>query len=74
MLDRSRLWIPTPGINPSSRCELIENGPVMSVCHCGLSGFIWLVSNGFAACPGSFLSCHEENDPDLKSGRDLDPD
>ena len=26
------------------------------------------------ACPDSFPSCHEENDPNPKSGRDLDPD
>ena len=26
------------------------------------------------ACPGSFTFCCEENDPDPKSGRDLDPD
>ena len=26
------------------------------------------------ACCGSFPSCHEENNPDPKSGRDLDPD
>ena len=26
------------------------------------------------ACRGSFPSCHEENDPNPKSGRDLDPD
>ena len=26
------------------------------------------------ACPGSFPSCHEENDPDPKLGRDLHPD
>ena len=26
------------------------------------------------ACPSSFLSCCEENDPDLKLDRDLDPD
>ena len=26
------------------------------------------------ACPGSFLSCHEENGPDSKSGWDVDPD
>ena len=74
MLDRSPLWILTPGINLSSRCELMENGPVLSVCHCSLWGLIWLVGNGFAACPGSFLSCREKNDPDPKSGRNLDPD
>ena len=26
------------------------------------------------ACHGSFTSCHEENDPDPKYGRDRDPD
>ena len=26
------------------------------------------------ACPDSFQSCREENDPDPKSGRDLDSD
>ena len=26
------------------------------------------------ACRGSFSSYHEENDPDQKSGRNLDPD
>ena len=26
------------------------------------------------ACHGSFPSCHEENDPNPKSGRDLDPE
>ena len=25
------------------------------------------------ACPGSFLSCHKENDPDSNSVWDLDP-
>ena len=29
---------------------------------------------GFIACPGSFPSCHEENDPNPKSGWDLEPD
>ena len=26
------------------------------------------------ACHGTFLSCHEKNDPDPNSSRDLDPD
>ena len=26
------------------------------------------------ACHRTFPSCHEENDPNLKSGQDLDPD
>ena len=29
---------------------------------------------GVYACSGSFPSCHEENDPDPKSGWDVDPD
>ena len=38
----------------------------------GWSGLLRLVYWGFLACPGIFRSCCEENDPDPKSGRDLD--
>ena len=32
------------------------------------------VSYGFTACRGSSPYCHEENYPNPKSGRDIDPD
>ena len=35
---------------------------------------LWLVFLGFIAFPCRFPSCLEENDPDPKSGRELDPD
>ena len=50
-----------------------ENTPVcllITACR----GLRQLVCKGFIACPGSFPSCREENDPDSKSGWDLNPD
>ena len=51
-----------------------ENTPVLPVCDHGLSGVAMACLLGFMAFPDNFLSCHEENDPDSKSGWDLDPD
>ena len=50
-----------------------ENTSVLSVCDYSLLGVATACLLGFTACPDCFLSCHEENDPDLKSGRDFDP-
>ena len=44
---------------------------VLLVCQYGLSGLDTACLLGFTACPGSFPSCHGENHPDPKSGREV---
>ena len=51
-----------------------ENASVQSVCQYGLSDVATACLLGFIACPPGFGSCWEENVPDPKSGRGLDPD
>ena len=74
MLDESRFWIPTPGYNQSSRGGLGKYSSPVCLSLQLIRACYGLSVRGLQLVAVLFHFCHEENNPDPKSGQDLDPD